>query len=108
MNEPLDLVEYKERYKQNARMSGQGLNVMMFDPCPFCAAPDFWVYRIMDVVQVVSQEHVCEHCARGARVIVTRTPSSVHFVVEQTQGPDQPDWLIPKVRRAGAGDNHAG
>ncbi len=108
MSNPQNYLDYKARHAKNVKITGTGLNTTMSEPCPFCAAPDFWVYRVIDVVQVITQEHVCEHCARGARVIVTRTPTSVHFVVEQTQGPDQPDWLIPKLRRAGAGDNHAG
>lgn len=47
-NTPQSLDEYNHRYSQNFRVTGFGLDVTNHFPCPFCAAPDWYVVKLLD------------------------------------------------------------
>jgi len=99
MNEPTSYPEYLTRFASNNYVYGFGMETGQSMPCPFCGARDWCKFKIIDVEAVTSQEHVCRECNRGARAIYTRTRDSVGFVMVQTSGPEQPEWLQPKMGR---------
>lgn len=109
MNEPQNIDEYTQRYKANERIFGVGLETSISAPCPFCAAPDFWVYRIINVREVVTKERICDACKRGLKTIfVQDNAQGSVFEFVQTTGPEQPAWL-PQIRRLTDEErNHAG
>jgi len=99
MPEPRDKAEYLRLFEQNTKIKGFGLNVSQEVPCPFCAAPGFMEYRIIDCEEMMSQEHVCKECGRGSKALFRVTLNTKSFEFVQTQGPDQPAWLLPSMRR---------
>lgn len=100
MSEPKTYEEYLTRTKENTVISGFGIgNVYTDVPCPFCAAPNFMRYEIMEVKQVTAQEHVCKECGRGSKFIITEKGPSMIAELVQTCGPDQPDYFTHKMRR---------
>lgn len=99
MTQPTTREEYDRRFAENSRLEGFGIgNVTQHMPCPFCAAPDFMVHKILDVEAVMSKGAVCTECGRGLRAIFHRTPESVSFELVQTVGEDAPSYL-PPIRR---------
>lgn len=97
--QPSNAAEYLERFNKNQRIEGFGLETTCITPCPFCAAPDFARWKVLEVEDAMQKETTCRECGRSAKAIFTRTPSSVAFEIVQTGGPDQPEWLTPKMRR---------
>lgn len=102
--EPKDMIEFNARYFENYKMSGMGLDTEIHLPCLFCAAKDFIVHKILEAMPKLSEGAVCQKCGRGAKAILKALSDdgpgggyTVEFV--QTEGPDQPDWLDPKMRR---------
>lgn len=99
MTHPTNHDEYLQRFSLNQRMSSFGLNTTMHMPCPFCAAPDFLVYRVVEVQEAMGKGAVCKECGRGAKAVFIGHKGGISFEIVQTSGPDQPDWLEPKMRR---------
>lgn len=98
--EPKDAKEYLDRFAQNQKIEGFGIgNIHIHMPCPFCAAPDFLVYELLDTETAMEKGGTCKECKRGAHAIVTSQKGGVQFEMVQTAGPDQPEWLVPKMRR---------
>jgi len=93
--------EYLARFAANQHYFGFGLETGLSMPCPFCAAADFLASRILEVEQKLEVGATCRECARSAKAIFTREPGITRFEIVQTGGPDQPDWLLPKMRRVG-------
>lgn len=92
--------EFNAKWKANYKTEGFGFgNVYTNFPCPFCAEPGFARYELLEMVEVMSQEHVCAHCKRGQKVIFTEDGMETHIECVQTQGPDVPDWYPLKMRR---------
>ena len=105
---PASYAEYMQRLAENSQISGRYLDTAMHMPCPFCAAPDFLVYKIIETQQLLAKGAVCKECGRGAKVIFSQhvTPGpglyenpGCSFEFVQTCGPDQPEWLEAKMRR---------
>lgn len=93
---PTSLDEYHRRFKANTEVSGYGIEgVTQHIPCPFCAAKDWLVVRILDFQQ--DHEATCGECGRTAKITLTRNGGSTMMSVAQTGGPDQPDWLQPAM-----------
>jgi hypothetical protein len=70
---PRDLNEFYESFSKNHKVEGFGVgNLYVHHPCPFCAAPDFWVYEVLSVVDVCGQEATCVVCGRTAKTIFDR------------------------------------
>ena len=82
-------------FPESQKISGYGMDVTVHMPCPFCAAPEWMIFKILEQEEVSSKEHVCKECTRGARMIYTHDGPSTSFEVVQTQGPDSPDF-VPK------------
>ena len=100
MGEPKTREEWEKRFAENQKISGFGLATSMHMPCPFCAAPDFLTYRIIDTEEALVDGAVCKECNRGAAIeFSVNTPSNKQFEMVQTSGPDQPVWLDPLMRR---------
>ncbi len=101
--EPRDREEWEHLFHENQRISGTGLNTTMHMPCPFCAAKDFAVYKIIDTEDALIEGAVCNACNRGAAIeFSVNMPSNKQFEMVQISGPDQPSWLVPKMRRRGS------
>lgn len=99
---PQSMGEFATRFAANEEITGYGIgNVYIHMPCPFCAAKDFIVYEMLTVEEALSKGARCKECKRSARGLFTRTAGGVSFEIVQEHGPDQPDWLVPKMRRLG-------
>lgn len=96
---PTSLEEYTTRFLANQEISGYFTETRMTVPCPFCAFPGFQSYRILEVERVMAEEATCSACGRSAKAIVQRSDGGVSFEIVQTGGPEQPEWLEPKMRR---------
>lgn len=90
--------EYEAKFAANQKITGYGVDVAMHMPCPACAEPDFVVYKILEIEEIMSKERVCTHCGVGMRAIFSHDNGGVSFEIVQTQGPDLPDYL-PPIRR---------
>jgi bacterioferritin-associated ferredoxin len=99
MTEPTSLSEYLERFERNQVIDGWGLAVRVHLPCPFCAAPDFLVYRMTEVEAAMTHGAMCAACGRSAKALIIRAEGELSLEVVQTSGPDQPVWMVPKMRR---------
>lgn len=99
MADPSDFQEYLDRFRTNSKLEGFGLSVSMSVPCPFCAAPAFMKYRILDTEKALQDGATCADCGRSAKAVFQKSLGVTQFEVVQTGGPDQPTWLQPKMRR---------
>jgi hypothetical protein len=99
MTEPKDREEYLKLSQANVRYGGSGVDTYMEPACPFCAAPGFARWNVIDMEGTASKATTCKNCGRSAKLIFKRDKDSVSFEVVQTGGPDQPEWLEPKMRR---------
>jgi hypothetical protein len=101
MSDPKNMDEYNKRFKLGELVDGHGFDTAMSVPCPFCATPGWAKYKILEMQQTMSQSKTCKNCNRSAKMIFDRTRSSIEAELVQTGGPDQPEWLEPKIRRVG-------
>jgi hypothetical protein len=98
---PTSIDEYNKRFMANMEVSGQGIEgVTQHMPCPFCAAKDWLVVRVIDFG--AEHEETCDECGRTAKITFTDDGRSRTMSTVQTGGPDQPEWLpaMPDVRHA--------
>lgn len=100
MTEPATKEEYERRYMENYRVEGYGIEgVTNHFPCPFCAAPDWHVVRIIDFGvppgegTYHSKPIECQACGRSARYASQRTGGGVTMGMVQTAGPDPAPWV---------------
>jgi hypothetical protein len=89
--------EYEKRFSDNQQITGRGLDTTMHMPCPFCAAPEFWVYKIMEMQKVVREGAVCKECGRGMKAIEIKVNGGFGLEFIQTQG-DPPPPYVPHVK----------
>lgn len=80
--------EYLERVNKNQEITGFGMEVTMHMPCPFCGAPDFMVYLVLETEIAAKRGAVCKECKRGARALFDHSQGGVQFEFVQTEGPD--------------------
>ncbi len=100
MSEPQNAKEYLERFNANYRMWGRGIgNVHQSLPCPFCAAPDFMVFELLEAEDIFKRSATCQECGRSAKALFTDLPNGKLFEIVQTGGPPPPAWLSPPMRR---------
>jgi len=98
--QPQNAQEYTRRFNLNQRIEGYGLgNVHIHMPCPFCAAPDFIVYEMLEVETAMGVGATCKECERSAKALITAIAGGKSIEIVQTGGDDPPDWLTPKMRR---------
>lgn len=97
--EPKSEEEYTRLTHQRVRTTGYGIEgVTQHLPCPFCAAGEWMVFRLIDGLP--RTPHPCAVCGRTAQIIYhvdNETETRIELV--QTAGPDQPEWLRPQMRR---------
>lgn len=99
MSQPNSREEYDARFAANNRIEGYGLDTSPVYPCPFCAASDWARHRLLEMEAVMARPHTCGECGRSAKMVFVRESQGVSFEVVQTGGPDQPEWLQPRMRR---------
>lgn len=99
--DPKTKAEFDARYDENAYIEGEGMESEAHLPCPFCAAPDFVQFRMLDAEMIAKLERVCRECSRG--VVLEIKPiakgTGVRWEFVQTCGEDPPAYL-PVMRRA--------
>lgn len=100
MSDPVDLDAYLKRFREGQSIEGFGADVSMTSPCPFCAAPNWMTWPIARVRETMEQGAACAECGRSAKAVFKDSPASIEFELVQTGGPDAPDYLVPKIRRA--------
>lgn len=98
MSQPTNADEFNARYNRNLHYENTGLQTTTHIPCPFCAAPDFMVFRVLRTTEAMELGGTCRECGRSSRSEVTRKPGEVSFEIVQTGGADPPDYM-PKMRR---------
>src|SRR5260370_33476595 len=92
--------EYMAKFYTNQRIEGFGHDkVTMHVPCPFCAEPDFMVYKIIEVEQALQKGGTCSHCHRSAKALLQRADTGVQFEIVQTGGDQPAEWLTPMMGR---------
>lgn len=103
-NPPATVAEYNERFQTNQRVSGHGIDgVTMHIPCPWCAAPGFAEWLVIDSERAMQESTTCTECGRtGHTIFHVNEPGRKEFEFVQTDGPDAPDWLKPAPRRLDA------
>jgi len=92
MSDPESGEEYAKKFHANQRITGYGLETTMHLPCPFCAEPDFRVYRVIDSEIAWKEPAVCKHCERGLELVIERTATGTTMQFFQSSGPEQPRW----------------
>lgn len=96
--DPATVEEYNAKSHAGIRYFGHGIRETgMSIPCPFCAAPDFVEYKLIEMEAVMSKEIVCKACGRGMRTIFERSRDGVKMEMVQSRG-DQPPAYLPKMR----------
>ena len=96
--EPESYQDYERLFFKHSKLSGTGLETAQHYPCPFCAAPDWAIVRVLDV-QLLSEKRVCKNCQRGGRARFSNPLGGIAFEFVQTSGPVPPDWLKPEIER---------
>lgn len=107
MSAPTTSEEYTARFSLNMRTSGCGVRgVTQHFPCPFCAAPDWYVVKIIDFGPppnvygaTEAGPFTCAECGRSGKFIHNRQPGSVTSEFVQTGGDDPPPFMTPPPRR---------
>lgn len=99
MAHPTSSEEYLARFHASQRIDGFGAGTTVHVPCPFCAAPDFASWKILEVEKGMREPGTCKECKRSCKTIFHHTTDGVSFEIVQTGGPDQPEWLTPHMRR---------
>ncbi len=102
MSQPTSMDELNARQKANMRIEGRFADTQTVMPCPFCGAPDFMVYAVtagLNEYADLAKPHECKECGRSARLLTTRDAHGVMQEIVQCGGPDQPEWMIHKLRR---------
>lgn len=97
MSTPTSMGEFNERVHRNYAITGYGIDgVTNHFPCPFCGAAEWLVIKLIDY-GLEDHEATCEECERTARIVTTR-PGDIRQEFLFVSGPEQPDWLEPKMR----------
>jgi hypothetical protein len=100
MTDPVDLDAYLKRFHMGELIEGYGFgNVYMTSPCPFCAAPGWLKWEMLDVRPAMEKGATCSECGRSARAIFKDDHGRAAFEIVQTGGDDPPEYLVPKMRR---------
>jgi bacterioferritin-associated ferredoxin len=92
--------EYVARFQASHKIEGYGIDGMTIHvPCPFCAAPDNLVHKIMDTHEAYAKGATCAECGRSWMTIIhEHSAQGVRFEVVQTGGDDPPSWFMPMRR----------
>ncbi len=93
MADPKTAEEYNELYQKHTKITGFGLEVTIHMPCPFCAAPDFCVYKIIEVEEALSKPSTCSSCGRSLKTFINEENGRKTLRFVQTGGEPGPDFL---------------
>ncbi len=97
--DPKTREEYDRLTTERVKITGFGVgNVHQETPCPFCCAPGFLKYEILECRSVLEKEHVCGTCGRGTKMIFEEVADGLKFEIVQTRGEDPPAFLPPMRR----------
>lgn len=100
MDKPNSIEELNRRIQQNQYVTGFGVgNVHQHMSCPFCGAPEFCTFEILEMKTVLGRDNVCAECERGVIAKFSEEENSIEMRLFQTRGPDLPDWYEPKFPR---------
>lgn len=97
--EPTSKAEYDAMYLAGTHYFGHGLQTGMSVPCPFCCAPGFLSWRILEVEEAMSKDTTCGECMRTLRTLFRKDAHGKSFEMVQTGGPDCIRPWIPPIRR---------
>lgn len=100
-SEPATRDEYLARFAANQKVSGFGAETTQHFPCPFCAAPDWLVSRILEVETKIQQDTRCAECGRSAKALVQKdlVHGGTRIELVQISGPDAVPLFDPPIRR---------
>jgi len=86
VSSPATKSEYLDRFAKNQRLEGYGLDTTTYMPCPFCAAADFMVPKLLETEAVLMNGATCRECGRSAKAVFTRGGGGASFEIVQTGG----------------------
>ncbi len=85
---------FEKRYTDNTKYEGQGLELKVHMPCPFCAASDFVVYRLTDIHVALAEPHSCRECERSMKMLSCQDGHGGYTLkMIQTAGAPPPPFL---------------
>lgn len=104
MPDPATREEYDARVLAHSGPFGFGIEETgMRYGCPFCGAPNWHEYKLIDSIHdesVVTQEKTCAECGRSGRFLIEHPgPGQTTMELVQTGGDDPPAYLDPAPRR---------
>lgn len=99
MAEPTSKEEYERLYHERTEYFGFGLETGMSVPCPWCCAPGFMRWKILEVEQAMERGATCKECGRAMKGIVTKANGGTSLEMVQTGGPDANLPWLPPMRR---------
>jgi hypothetical protein len=99
MADPATRDEFGLLFAENTMVSGEGLDTTQHMPCPFCAAPDFLIVKIVEFGQEDTGPFECGSCGRSGRFVVDRETEAVRMEFVQTGGEPPPAWMAPPPKR---------
>jgi hypothetical protein len=99
--DPANYQDYLKKTHKHTKLEGFGLEeITQHQPCPWCAEPGFWIFHVLDIKEVTSQDTTCQHCGRSGKLLYHEdTDSSTVFELVQTGGEDAPSWFDVAPRR---------
>lgn len=105
MPEPTSLDELNRRCAANSKIIGFGSATTTILPCPFCGAPEWMRFPVTAGFTNYAEQvkpHECKECGRSARLDIRSVNGGLETEIVQCGGPDQPEWMNPKMRREDA------
>lgn len=103
---PKSKEDFEARFERTFQVKGYGISGMRtHHPCPFCAAPDFFIVGVLDMTDVMRAGSRCRECKRGARAAFEPIDGGdgTRVMLLQTTGPDPDPWIaIPRDPQATA------
>lgn len=88
--DPITIEDHRTKVAENTKVENGTVHLC----CPFCAAPDFFVYpdsidRTVELNELLAKGATCKECERSAKVVFDNGPKMF-----QTGGSPPADYLI--------------
>jgi hypothetical protein len=100
MTDLATLEDYELRFGQTCKASGRGSETLMHFPCPFCAAPDWYVVPTFEFGREEMDAHYCVECGRSARFLFSSDARGTRVAeLVQCSGSPAPEWMPSSPRR---------
>lgn len=84
---------YERRYSYSQRTEGSGQDMLVYAPCPFCAAPNWLVHTLADTEKMYRLGAKCHECGRSARAIYKTYAGYNWIELVHSGGKQPPEWL---------------